>query len=176
MESIEALNKRLAEYYGYRENKQRFRLVWANDEREKRWGVFEDFVGDIFIRQVSEVREVPKYPFAKNRYVLEVLASQVSSEVMNHNGYEPVFVFDNNGIYLDPVWTAIEFIIHAIQQPVEKDTPAELERQEERRFNKEVEDFKIMLENQSPTLAGMLKDGEAITVPGMPGQIEGKEA
>lgn len=71
------LNKYLEETYGKTiEGFPLFRLVWTTDQLEKRLGTFRDFSDhscEIFLREVTEVREVPKYPFAMDRWALEVI-------------------------------------------------------------------------------------------------------
>jgi hypothetical protein len=122
MEPLLILNRRLKDKYGTISDHARYRIVWSTTETEKRKGRFNDFYGPIFLRTVEGIREVPKYPFYKDRWVLEMYTgiSYFTSEVVDHNGYEPLFVFDNNGKYLDPVWRAVEFILYRANSPVKR--------------------------------------------------------
>jgi hypothetical protein len=94
---------------------------------ETRRGNFSDYYGPIFIRNVVGIRTVPKYPIFPNRWVLEVYAPEVSIDILTHNGYEPLYVFDNNGRALDPIWRAIAYIVGRANSPVKK-TDADVEQ------------------------------------------------
>ena len=98
-----------------------WRIVWSEAELEKRYGTYDDITpSGIFLRQVTEVREVPKYKqWIHAKYVLERLV--VVPEINQHElpeqklSYEPLWVFeDAKGNYLPPKWEACEFIIHAV--------------------------------------------------------------
>jgi hypothetical protein len=66
------LNKWLLDTYGSTiEGLPLFRLIWSTNVTEKRYSEFTDFYGEIIIRTVTEVREVLKYPFAQDRWVIE---------------------------------------------------------------------------------------------------------
>jgi len=164
MEPILVINRRLKDNYGRVGNQARYRLSWSTSELEKRHGTFNDFYGPIFIRQIIGVKEVPKYPAYPDRWVLEVLSPQLGTDtVINHNGYEPLFVFDKNGEYLDPVWQAIEFIISRAETPVRRSLSemeaddAATQMREEREFYEYISNFE----------RGPLSTGEAVTVPNM---------
>lgn len=138
MEQLDIINTRLKDTYGYDFNKPKFRLVWSTTELEKRLGKFNDFHSGIFIREVEEVREVPKYPAFPNRWVLEVSAC-IHSDIMDHNGYEPLYVFDNNGRALEPVWRAIAYIVNMALNPIHRsasdlDAAEEVRMEEERKY------------------------------------------
>lgn len=66
------LNKYLQDTYGTTvDNKALFRLTWTTGITEFRHSIFEDYYGEIFLREVKETREVLKYPYAQDRWVLE---------------------------------------------------------------------------------------------------------
>jgi hypothetical protein len=77
------------------------RLVWSNDARELRRGEFNEFYGDILLRTVEGVREVPKYSYIFERWVLERWFSPDSTAslelpVSQYKGsHEPIYVFQD---------------------------------------------------------------------------------
>jgi len=169
MESIGALNKRLIDYYGLFEGGEpNFRLTWSDSETEKRLGTFNDFTSEgIFLRTVTEVREVPKYrQWIHHKWILERLT--VVPELQRREladakvSYEPLWVFeDKNGKPLPPKWEAIQAIIN-FSQPHESSIPyqEELGSDEERIIKLQAELF-----GNESEVADALAYKEAITVP-----------
>lgn len=106
-----------------------WRVSWSEDQYEKRLGTYEDFSPNgIFLREVTEVREVPKYSqWIIRKYVLEQLVGipvQNRKELPNSNmSYEPMFPFeDRNGDYLPPSFEAAKFIIDSIYAAMGKES------------------------------------------------------
>src|SRR5262249_7313637 len=92
--ALDFLNKQIKEKYGYKRGIPRFRIVWANDEFEKRFGTYTDWTNNgVLIREVTEVRLVPKYPIAKDRYILETVADYPMPNLVDSNGYECLWKF-----------------------------------------------------------------------------------
>ena len=150
METIEILNRRLVERYGTNLIlKARYRIVWSSDQFEKRLSEFSDFhTIHILLRTVKEVREVRKYPDFQNRWVLETLTYCPFPAVKDHNGYEPLFVFQrNDGTPLDPNWNAIEFILNRLNTRVVPKSPSTFVEEEEKEQEAEAQKFMEMLEN-----------------------------
>lgn len=115
-ETLEVLNKRLLNYYGKADdNRSIYRIVWANEQTEKRYGTYDDYSGDIYLRTVTEVRECPKYPYLKDLYVLEqlvIVPEQNARELGVKVSYEPLFSFqDKAGFPLPPKWEAAKWVI-----------------------------------------------------------------
>lgn len=140
IETKEELNKRLLQRAGTTvEGYQRYRLVFADSEFEKRESNFRDLYQNVtLIRDVVEVREVPKYPTAKGCYVLEQFVGRTKDTgLKNHNGYEPVWVFEKDGKPLDPVWFAIEYLIKRLETPIEKLTQEQMDKLESEEETKE---------------------------------------
>ena len=117
MESIETLNKRLAEHYGADANtgQPQFRIVFADDEIEKRL-VFE-LNGIQLLYPV--VRDTKKYTYLPNMYVLErlVIVPEVDQkELLGQKlSYEPIWAFrdgDDNPLY--PVWPVTQFVVDTL--------------------------------------------------------------
>jgi hypothetical protein len=120
MESVETINQRLIDCFGLYYDRPAWRLVFSEDQLEKRLGTFNDYTPEGFlIRSVTEIREVPKYrQWIHQKWVLERLIEVPQfqqAEILVPLSYEPIWVFeDNKGNPLDPIWLAIEFIIQHI--------------------------------------------------------------
>jgi hypothetical protein len=96
-----------------------FRVIWSTGETEKRLGTFSDYYGKIFIRCVTEVRTVLKYPNDQDRFILERIQSAVGNpELTADYSYEPIYVFkDKRGFHLPLNMRVIEFFIKRIKEP-----------------------------------------------------------
>lgn len=116
---VEAMNKRLVDFYGIDTFSSRpiFRIVWTNDEFEKRLCTHSD--GGIELLY-PEVREVPKYrQWNPNRYIIERLVVVPEEQINELAGlttsYEPLYTFeDGRGNYLPPKLEAAKFIIDSV--------------------------------------------------------------
>lgn len=100
-----------------------FRIVWADEQLEKRHGRFDIFSGPIYLRTEVGVKEVPKYPYYKGCWVLEKLDPYRHPDIVyeRSKGYEPFFVFkDGNGNPLPVNRRVVEFICRAIIEGPEK--------------------------------------------------------
>jgi hypothetical protein len=121
-EPISWINKRLQDEYGYHDLARPYwRVVFSEEQLEKRWGTFRDFDDNgNFIREVTEIREVPKYrQWIQGKWVLERLTTVPLPNVVELLGeqfsYEPVWVFeDNKGNALPPIFRACKFVINAV--------------------------------------------------------------
>ena len=127
------LNKKLADRGRSLDGRPIWRIVWSTSQREMRRGKFSDYYGKIFLREVEEVRNVPKYWYNPDRWVLERLTflppnaaihkellSQTSSldiQTPVYNGtYEPIYVFedkDKNPLPLHEL--VLEAIMHSLE-------------------------------------------------------------
>jgi len=117
-ESIESLNQHLIDHYGIDSDTGRaiFRITWANDETEKRLMAFTD--GGIEMLYPA-VREVKKYPYLKDLYVLErlVVVPEINREELPTQklSYEPVWAYrDANNNPLPPIWDATKLIVDTL--------------------------------------------------------------
>jgi len=99
--------------------KPNFRVIWSTGETEKRLGTFSDYYGKIFLRCVTEVRTVLKYPNDQDRFILERIQSAVGNpELTEEYSYEPLYVFkDKRGFHLPLNMRVIEFFIKRIKEP-----------------------------------------------------------
>lgn len=166
---LKSFNNRLRDLYGlYYDGKPLYRLVWSDSQIEKRFGTWEIWSGQIFIREFTGVHEAPKYPWIKNRWILERREGHIPNpELAEQIEYEPKWVFQNETEAVEPEWWAIEQIIHAIQNPRgprdinnEKSligSPANVDKQKER--------MKDFLDDQMSDVQTALQYGEGIVVP-----------
>ena len=167
---IDIINKRLVNVYGKSlDGRANYRLVWSDSQFETRVGDFSEYYGDIFVRNYKGAKEVPKYNYIKERWILEKLEYISNPEILTSNNgtYEPIWVFqDKNGNYLDPIWRAVEFILDALSKPAIKETEtAEDIRRRSENYKKYIVDY---CEDKNPYLAGKIHDREAsVASPGM---------
>jgi len=125
IENLDTINNRLKDHYGVTEDKPNFRVVWSEDQLEKRRGTFRDFTNDgFFIREVTEVREVPKYrQYIHEKYLLErltVVPEMNKVELLELISYEPLWVFETKkGDPLRPTWLAANYVIEQTLHNIE---------------------------------------------------------
>jgi hypothetical protein len=127
METIQTLNRRLVDYYGTESSTDQpmFRIVWANDEREFR------LVGEVagITLLYPEVREVTKYPYMKDLFVLErlvIIPDENAHELPAAKlSYEPLWAYcDANRNPVPPVWVATQFIVDTLYAALGKKSMA----------------------------------------------------
>jgi hypothetical protein len=179
---VQEINRKLEDAYGrdVSLNLPTYRIVWSTSQFEKRLGTFEDYTeGGIYLRTVTEIREVHKYPLYPDFWVLEVLTGNNGNpELPAKFSYEPVWVFGSNGKgSRQPLWEPVEILVKAHKFIERKKlTQKDADEQEEIRFQKEKAKFKEMLQNESPWVPGLLHDGEAIVVPHNYKSLDKKES
>jgi hypothetical protein len=109
-----------------------FKLVWSNSETELRSGQFEDWTkGGLFIRTFVGTREVLKYNYIVDRWILEkwfppelTLCRELPNSI--NGSYEPLYVFeDRKGNFLHPNLKSLNFLIEQTRQP-NRSTPEQL--------------------------------------------------
>lgn len=132
---IETINRQLTDEFGFDTvtGDAIWRVVWSEDQFEKRFGTYDDITSSgIFIRTVTEVREVPKYrQWIKEKYVLErlVVVPADTKEILTKVSYEPLHVFqDGRGKYLPPKYEACKFIIELIYAAQNKPIRVEVDQ------------------------------------------------
>lgn len=167
---VKWINKKLRDMFGVEQDSglSKWRLSWSTDQREIRYGTFREFYHGIFLRETTGAKECEKYPWVKDRWILEKLVSIPHPLIPSsmHGSYEIFYVFqDENKKPKEPwfdgiVW-AIKTALEANNQGEVKYGP-EYEAEEER---KEVEYFEEMLKNDE---SGPLTWGTGITNPGLP--------
>ena len=126
LEPIETINSRLIDHFGkfHITDLALWRVVWSEDQTEKRLTQYTD---EGFQLLIPEVRELPKYrQWIHNKYLLERLIGVpefVETDLIEKLTYEPVWVFeDNQGHALPPKWEAIYLIINQVYSQASKYT------------------------------------------------------
>jgi hypothetical protein len=162
------INKKLAENYGKDDQgRPNFRVVWSDDQLEKRKCRPRLYLGDVFISQAAheEVHEVKKYPFIRARHVLERLMGHCNPELVDNPSYEPVHVFqDKFGNGLPPVWDMVDYGCHYIMTGQVKSKQS-YEEEAAKALADEKAELKAKLHNDRPYLPTMIENGEAVSVP-----------
>lgn len=116
LERLDVINQRLLEHYGrFEDGRANWRVVFSNDEFEKR---IVDCTPEGLSLAYPEVREVRKYPFDDGKYILERLIGipdGALTDLTTRTSYEPVWTFqDKDGNALPPIWDAIYCIVHTV--------------------------------------------------------------
>lgn len=145
-EEIRDLNNWLRETYGLSiTGKTKFRIIWSEDIFENRKGEFNEFYGKIFLRTVRGVREMKKYGYIHNRFILE---GWVDANMSNggevpdaaNGDYTAIYVFeDGNGKPLPVTKKVLEFLIASVQGRVKKDEIETFEQKEEKEIERQVD-------------------------------------
>lgn len=119
IEPVENINKRLKDLFGIDSvtGQVMWRIVWSDDQFEKR---LMDVTDEGFDLLVPEVREVKKYKgYTSERFILERLVLVPEYQQAELAGakisYEPMWTFeDGDGNYLPPKFEACEFVITTV--------------------------------------------------------------
>lgn len=157
----ESINDKLELYYGRElDGRPRYRVVWSTNLTERRVGEFNEFYGSIYLRTTIGVKEVPKYPYDRDRWILEKLFYVKNKEILAEKpgSYEPVYVFKGpSGEFLPLAWKVVDMIVgFAEARPVGiKLTDKDWSAQEQQEIDKETEYFEDVLSDQgrSPLFA-----------------------
>lgn len=163
------------DFYGEYHSLPIWRIVYSEDQFEKRLGTFRDFTSEnIFIRELTEVREVPKYrQWIQDKWVLERVmpVDGINAEELTEKlSYEPVWVFeDKHGNPLPPKWEVIEIVLHAIHSAAAQSVGAKYKMPESDKNPeaRKVEIDKIMEEifGNETDVSTALEHQSAIVVP-----------
>lgn len=120
-ESIESINEKLLNEYGTEfGNAPRFRVVFSEDQYEKRW---TDFTDEGFELLHPEIRLLPKYKqWIREKYILERLVPIVGeTDLITKTSYEPAWIFqDKHGNYLPPFFEGCKHIIESLYSAIDK--------------------------------------------------------
>lgn len=120
-ETIESINEKLLIEYGIEincGNQPRFRVVFSEDQYEKRWTNFTD---EGFELLQPEVRLLPKYKqYIREKYILERLVPVAGeTDLTSKISYEPAWVFqDRNGNYLPPFFDGCKHVIESLYSAI----------------------------------------------------------
>ena len=168
------INEVLKTRYGTNLREQpKFRIVSSDSQFEKRFGVYNEFYGKIFIRQFKGLKEVPKYPYIKNKWVLErwmppEVAYTRDIPETSEGSYEPLFVFQDE--YENPleIWEeAVHKLISVCLNPqLYGDRKSNLKEEDKKEFNKDAREIEDEITEQGRTWIGhRLQSGEGIVKP-----------
>lgn len=122
-EPIESINRQLVDLFGRDTitGLPMWRVSFSEDQFEKRYGTYDDYSREgIYLRTVTEVREVPKYrQWVHAKYVLERLTvvPGINAEDLPTTklSYEPMYVFENfKGEALPPRLDVCKIIIDSV--------------------------------------------------------------
>lgn len=175
--TLNELNRKIEDNYGQLENRARYRLVWSEDEFEHRLGTYRDYTSNgLFIREVTEVREVPKYKQWINppTFVLERLTPYTETNhegtMIGKLGYEPLHVFsqklDRNDV---PIFGAVKYLIEVVIEGTKSpDTFVKYKDTSERALQEsriEVEKIMEQLFGNESDITDALVQKDAIVVP-----------
>jgi hypothetical protein len=120
-EPILDINKKLISHYGVElDGRPKFRVVFSEDQYEKRW---TDCTDEGFELLHPEVRLLPKYKqWIREKYILERLIPITGeTDLTVKISYEPCWVFQNkNGQYLPPFFDGCIHIIESLLGAIDK--------------------------------------------------------
>jgi hypothetical protein len=169
-ESIESINTKLKDEFGTELNGDvKFRVVFSENQYEKRWTQFTD---EGFELLHPEVRLMPKYKqYIHEKYVLERLVPVVGeTDLTTKVSYEPAWVFmDSQGNYLPPFYEACKLIIESMYEKMGR--PGVFAKYRDKNVSKEERLAELMkveeqlFGNESP-VTDALAYGSGIVVPG----------
>jgi hypothetical protein len=154
---IDQINVQLAEKYGREVSSNRpiFRIINSNSTTEKRLGDYNDFTNSgIFIRSVREVREVLKYAYLRDTWILERLTwiGGGNPELPEAKGYEYETVWAFRSKYGEPLYPHFNIVVLLldilVNGPKVKKTEADWEYEEEQKKLKESAEYFDMLESE----------------------------
>lgn len=146
-----------------------YRVVFSDNELEKRLGEFNTFSGPIFLRTERACRECKKYPYIKSKFIIEKFSApdviRVKELPETGNGsYEPLYVFeDKNGNFLEPNLRAAIMACHANQNPINYWKRKEQLDKEEQDQNKA--EYQSYFGVEESNITSALHFGEGIIVP-----------
>lgn len=117
MEDLKVINQRLADTYGYFESSHpMWKLVFADDEVEKRIMTHDKHGHELLIPEVKEVKKYKQW--ISGKFVLErIIPVYGQTDLVTSLSYEPVFVFqDADRNFLPYRWDVIEIVIYGIYE------------------------------------------------------------
>ncbi len=171
-EGINSLNEQLKRSFGCEpDGRPKFRIVFSSDQYENRFALYRDFTeGGIFLREVEEVRRVPKYMTIRDKWMLEQLIYEphphLPDQANGHYEQRMAFKQDANGKPLKPTWNVLSFVCRIfLEGPVA--AASYFKEQEEADRKKFIDEACDILEDEVPFLAGKLANGTAVVNPGV---------
>lgn len=167
------INKQLEGAGKFEDGRALFRVVWSETQIEKRRGTFSKYSesGIWLCEEENVVKEVKKYNYLDDRWILEILTPRHGNEeLVTKTSYEPIFVFqDKDGGFLPPNLRVCEIIINRLRNRLSV-TQAKIadEDAERKREEKEIEEFEAYLEDAGSTVIGShLSTRSGVVSPGI---------
>lgn len=167
IEPIEKINEWLArDYPKHIDGRPMFRIVWSEDQFEKRW---IDTTKDGLQLLNPVVEEVPKYKqYIQGKYILERIVTilpGVETDLVEREPYEVLWVFqDRHGEYLPPRYDACKIVIEQVYENMTKGV--EVKKEDPDAYEKRIKHMEeILFGNESP-VTDALKYKEGVVVPG----------
>lgn len=177
MHDIENINENLVRIYGTNLTYQPlWRVVFAPDLMEKRFVSEPEFIGSLFHRFFSGVKEKPKYPKGiwGECFILERMFSSMHAiipppdDVINWDGYEPFWSFmtgkGKERKPIRPTWSAVNHLVRSALYG-HRQTLTEAWDAEEKKYKNEAAEIREMLDDDIPWKILQMKHGEGIVVP-----------
>lgn len=153
-----------------------WRVVYSEEQFEKRLGTYRDFTpSGLFIREVTEVRLVPKYrQWIPEKWVLERLVAIPDMNLpelpATKVSYEPIFIFENaKGEPLPPKLEVCKIVIDTIYAAQGKSSLAKYTDEKAKNDPKRVQAVKEIYDElfgEETEITDALARGSAIVVPG----------
>ena len=158
-----------------------FRIVFSDDQREVRYGEYNEFYGPIFIRTITGFHERKKYPYVKQRWVLErwypaeyYAKSNIILPKTSEGDYELIYIFEDK--HSDPLpvvlWAAELACKLSLQGSHSsgsdesislQERKSELKSEDEKVVQEEEKDILDMIDTTPTELSLRYKEG--VTVP-----------
>jgi hypothetical protein len=181
--AVKRFNDQLRDLFGVdtTSGQQMWRISWSDDQFEMRESEYTD-VGLLLPYPI--VRELPKYPYIKARYVLEHLVAipdmQSHELPTQKTSYEPLWTFeDSKKEYLPPHLEACKYIINLVTDAMSLARDGRSTSKSFRKFLDEDENQEKSIENKAKrvkdyteylfgdqsSLGGTTVTGETIIVP-----------
>jgi len=179
----ETFNVRLKELFGIDtvSGLPMWRVAWGPAQYAKQFGTYRDFTDSgIFIREVTEVREVPKYSHLRPLYILELLmvvpmvhALEMPTQTLSYESIHP-YMHAVNETYLPPNWEFTEWVIDcyyaakgnkSLRKYVEDDTDVPVHLRGKEAKKKRVQKIYDYLYGNDTKTTDALMYGSGVAVP-----------
>jgi len=146
---IKVINSKLKSKFGFCEGHIKFRIVWSDAELEHRK---IDFVNGIHLL-FPEIRIVPKYPYSKERFILErwtPFEHDTDIATAENGSYEPVWVWQTaKGEAIRPIYNAVYLVCNVAEHGNPGGRRAgDAKSEDEAALVREIESFEQMLEEE----------------------------
>ena len=165
METLETINERLKASYGTDITGffPKFRVVWSDSQLEMRKGTRNVFSHGAFLRSENFCELVKKYPFIKERHVLEQFYPTDNPELVEgYKNYEPIYVFEDRHQNSLPLayWPA-SYLANSILNGGFREIKPETEESE---LAEEYQEYVDILDDAVPEIPARLKRGEGVSI------------